>query len=84
MTTLAVTVSLQAGNDGKLHFEITPPDEGQRFTMKSGLLVVRVWNEALNIVRCSLHHPASGATAYVQGSDDLIHLWRLLDLELHS
>jgi hypothetical protein len=75
-------MSLYAGDDGRLHAEIAPSGDDERFTMRSTLLVLRLWRESPQIVRCSLHHPASGTTAYVQGSEELTELSTILQLEL--
>jgi hypothetical protein len=75
-------MSLFAGDDGRLHAEIAPSGDDERFTMRSALLVLRVWRESPEIVRCSLHHPASGTTAYVQGSEELAELSNILQLEV--
>lgn len=79
---MAFTLALHADGDGTLHAELSPVDEGARFRMTRSVLVVRLWHEALNVVRASLYHPASGATAYIQGSDELAGISRAIGLRL--
>lgn len=50
--------------------------------MTRSLLVLNVWRESHEIVRCSLQHPATGAIAYMQGNKELIELSDILKLEL--
>lgn len=45
-------------------------------------LVLRVWRESSEIVRCAIHHSASGATAYIQGNEQINGLLQALRLEL--
>lgn len=79
---MAFTLALHADDDGTLHAKVSAVSEGRRFRIKRCVLVVRLWREALNVVRASLYHPASGATAYLQGSDELAGISRALNLEL--
>lgn len=75
-------MALHADADGKMRVELSPADDEERIAMKRSVLVVRLWHESLNVIRASLHHPASGATAYVQGNDELAGISRALDIEL--
>jgi len=75
-------MSLFAGDDGKLHAEVSPPGDDERFRITSALLVLRLWRESEQVVRCAVHHPASGTVAYLQGSEDLVELVRTLGLAL--
>jgi hypothetical protein len=79
---MAFTMALHADGDGTLHAELSPATEGQCFRVKPSILIVRLWHESINVVRGSLHHPASGATAYIQGTDELAGISRALDLEV--
>ena len=81
MPKLGFTMLLCASDDGRLHADISPSDEG-RFGITRSLLVLTMWCESDTIVRCSLHHPATGAIAYIQGSKELIELSEILNLEL--
>jgi len=75
-------MDLYADDDGTMHVAITAAATGQRFKLNDSLLVLRLWHESANVVRASVHHPASGTTAYVQSSDELAGLSRALELEL--
>jgi hypothetical protein len=81
MPKLGFTVSLSASDDGRLHADISPSDE-ERFAMTRAVLVLCVWRESNEIVRCSLQHPATGSIAYMQGNRELIELSDVLKLEL--
>jgi len=76
-------MSVYADSDGKLHLDVAPTEDEGRFTVKNSLLILRLWRESVGIVRCSLHHPASGSTAYLQGNDELATLSEHIELELH-
>jgi hypothetical protein len=82
MSPLGFTLSLRAGDDGNLHAEIAPSDDQERFHMRDTLLVLRMWRESTEIVRCSIQHPASGTTAYLQGSGEIGGLVQVLQLGL--
>lgn len=83
MLGVALTMSLRAGDDGKLYAEVSVPDREQRLAIRNSLLVLRLWQESPEVVRCSVHCPATGATAYLQGNEELLELSRTLRLELH-
>lgn len=80
--TMAFTMTLHADDEGRIRAELSPACENDRFRMKRSVLIVRLWHESGDVVRASLHHPASGATAYVQGNDELATISHALDLEL--
>lgn len=66
-----------------MHINVSVAAGGTRFTMHDdALLILHFWHEATNIVRASVAHPATGTTAYLQGTDELAGLSRALDLEL--
>lgn len=77
---MAFTMELHTDGDGKILAELSPASENDRFHMKRSVLIVRFWHESGNVIRGSLHHPASGATAYIQSSDELAGISRALDL----
>ena len=81
MPKLGFTMSLCASDDGRLHADVSPSDE-DRFVITRSLLVLNVWRESHEIVRCSLQHPATGAIAYMQGNMELVELSDILKLEL--
>jgi hypothetical protein len=84
VTSLAFTMSLHAARDGKLHAEFAAPEERDRFTVSNALLVLRLWTESPDVIRCSLHHPLSGAIAYLQGNHELAQLSEAIGLELNG
>jgi hypothetical protein len=82
MSPLGFTMSLRAGDDGNLHAEIAPSGEAERFHLCETLLVLRLWRESNEIVRCSILHPASGNTAYLQGNGEITGLIQALQIRL--
>jgi hypothetical protein len=82
MSQLGFTMSLRAGADGNLHAEISPSGDQERFHLRETLLVLRLWRESSEIVRCSILHPASGSTAYLQGNGEISGLMQALQLSL--
>jgi len=85
MSPLGFTVSLRAGKDGHLHAAIAPSNDQEQFHLPGdSLLVLRMWSESAEIVRCAIHHPASGAIAYLQGNGEIGELVQALQLSLRS
>jgi hypothetical protein len=85
MSPLGFTVSLRAGKDGNLHAAIAPSNDQEQFHLPGdSLLVLRMWSESAEIVRCAIHHPASGAVAYLQGNGEIGELVQALQLSLGS
>jgi len=73
---------LRAGDDGNLHAEIAPSGEAERFHLCETLLVLRLWRESNEILRCSILHPASGNIAYIQGNGEITSLIQALQIRL--
>jgi hypothetical protein len=82
MSPLGFTMTLRAGEDGNLHAEVAPSGEAERFYLCETLLVLRLWRESNEIVRCSILHPASGNTAYLQGNGEITGLIQALQIGL--
>jgi hypothetical protein len=81
---IGFTMSLYSGDDGKLHAEVSPPEGDEYFIIRRALLILRIWRESEALIRCSVHHPASGTTAYVQCNEEVAELLQVLHLELLS